>query len=160
MLEMFDIPSDIRSMLNGCHVEDGELVMDTTKLVGIYDTKEMVHNQTRFIVEREAEIKAYEEQIERLKKRIDEEKVRVSALRSLVANTLREQGIKAKFADVHAYTRLSKSVIVENVEVLPPELVTTKTTISPNKLLLRERIEAGDSFEGVTLSENLSLTIK
>lgn len=160
MLEMFEIPSDIRDMLGASYVENGELKMDTSKLKFMYDSKEIIHNQTRFIVEREAEIKAYEEQVERLTARIKEEQARMKAMRQFVASSIETSGIKAKFSDVHAVTRHSKSVLVETTEFLPPELITEKVTIQPNKVLIHERIKAGDSFKGVTLLENLSLMIR
>ena len=55
--------------------------------------------------------------------------------------------------------RKSKSVVVDE-DVLPIEYFVVKETKSPDKKLLKERIESGEVIEGAKIEEKLNIQVK
>ena len=113
-------------------------------------------------------IKTMESEIEQ----IDEELKRLSALKKSrlnsidrLKNTLSNAMdlfdiYELKTATLKINFRKSESVIIENEYLIDNKFLIAKTTITPNKIAIKDAIKAGEFVAGAFISENKNLQIK
>lgn len=56
--------------------------------------------------------------------------------------------------------RKSESVEIEDVSKIPEDYLVTKTTVSPDKVKIKNAIKEGEAIEGVSIKESSNLQIK
>ena len=65
-----------------------------------------------------------------------------------------------KTATLKINFRKSESVIIENEYLIDNKFLIAKTTITPNKIAIKDAIKAGEFVAGAFISENKNLQIK
>lgn len=83
---------------------------------------------------------------------------KADSLKRYLADNL--QGAAFSTAKCEISFRKSESVVVEDVNRIPAELLRVKTTYEPDKTAIKAAIKAGQEINGCTLVENLNLQLK
>lgn len=83
---------------------------------------------------------------------------KVESLKKYLADAL--QGQKFSTAKCAVSFRKSETVEVEDVKLVPAELLRVKTTIEPDKTAIKAAIKAGQEISGCKLIEALNTQIK
>lgn len=112
------------------------------------------------IHEKKAEIFARKERIESMKEMNEKLEKEVQALEKAVIHALDLCGGKRKTMYNSISTRKSKYVSVFDSEKIPMEFMKAKTTLEPDKNLIKEALKAGRAVEGAELKERTGVTIK
>lgn len=100
-----------------------------------------------------ADAEALKEEARRLIDRAKASENRVVSLKEYVARSLEAAGKKSMKAGLHQVTvrAPSKSVEITDVNAIPPDFVEYETTIKPDKLAIKHKIEAGIDIPGAQL---------
>ena len=160
-MKIYEIKTEVRNALENLHIDEetGEIVgaelLDST----VCDARDKVANCARFIREEEAEIEAMKKAIDNIKARMESRKKSVEWLKGAVLSALSVVGGKVEEADIRVSTRKSKSVEIENFDLLPEMFKFEKKTLVADKALIKKALEAGE-VKGARLVENLNLAIK
>lgn len=83
---------------------------------------------------------------------------KVESLKKYLADAL--QGQKFSTAKCAVSFRKSETVEVEDVKLVPAELLRVKTTIEPDKTAIKAAIKAGQEISGCKLVESINTQIK
>lgn len=83
---------------------------------------------------------------------------KVESLKKYLADAL--QGQKFSTAKCAVSFRKSETVEVEDVKLVPAELLRVKTTIEPDKTAIKAAIKAGQEISGCKLVESLNTQIR
>jgi len=104
---------------------------------------------------------ALEEEINNLKAKIINCELYTEKCSAAVQAVLNgEKSYKNQERGIHAYQRFTESVDVLNMELLPEDCKSTKTTITPSKKIIKEKINSGTSVPGATIKKSVSLVVK
>lgn len=103
-------------------------------------------------------IKTREEELKSLRQTKEK---RVEKLKNLLLNAmLVTNNEKFETSEFKFSTRKSKEVIISDLEKLPNAFKKEKTTIEPDKTLIKTAIQSGSKIEGAHLQENVNLQVK
>lgn len=108
-----------------------------------------------------AQEKMIEDEIERLKSRLDPIKKIIERREQQIDESLRTNGIDS--LEVWTYKlsyRKSESVEITDETLLPTEFVKTKVTTAPDKIAIKKAINDWQDVSGATIKTNLNLQIK
>lgn len=83
---------------------------------------------------------------------------KAESLKKYLATVL--QGEKFSTAKCAVSFRKSETVEVEDVKLVPAELLRVKTTVEPDKTAIKAAIKAGQEISGCKLVENINTQIK
>lgn len=107
----------------------------------------------------EAESAAYKQEANRLEGKANRLENRASRLKDYIGFCL-GAGNKAKTELFDFTWRKSEQVMIENPDILPQCYQRTKTTIEPDKILIKQDLKSDLAVPGAKLLTNLSLQIK
>ena len=168
MKSLFDIDSRISALLSIpedeiVDMETGEVLRDIWSELDALEIerKEKIANIALFIKETKKEAEALREYARQISERAKAKENRVERLINWAATSMLAYGehtIEDKRVRVTATT--SKSVKVDDVDVLPDEYKRVKTTVEADKTKLTKALKNGETFEGVWVIEKPSLRIK
>ena len=160
-MKIYEIKTEVRNALENLHIDEetGEIVGTELLDSAVCDARDKVANCARFIREEEAEIEAMKKAIDNIKARMESRKKSVEWLKGAVLSALSVVGGKVEEADIRVSTRKSKSVEIENFDLLPEMFKFEKKTLVADKALIKKALEAGE-VKGARLVENLNLAIK
>ena len=130
---------------------------ELAKVEGQLDEK--LDSMARIYRTLQAEANAYEQEANRLSGKANILENRASRLKGYIAYCLGE-GNKAKTELFDFSWRKSEQVVINEPSIIPKQYQRTKTTIEPDKILIKQDIKAGADILGATLVTNLSLQIK
>ena len=160
-MKIYEIKTEVRNALENLHIDEetGEIVGTELLDSAVCDARDKVANCARFIREEEAEIEAMKKAIDNIKARMESRKKSVEWLKGAVLSALSVVGGKVEEADIRVSTRKSKSVEIDNFDLLPEMFKFEKKTLVADKALIKKALEAGE-VKGARLVENLNLAIK
>lgn len=168
MKSLFDIDSRISALLSipedeVVDMETGEVLRDIWSELDALEIerKEKIANIALFIKETKKEAEALREYARQISERAKAKENRVERLINWTATSMMAYGehtIEDKRVRVTATT--SKSVKVDDVDVLPDEYKRVKTTVEADKTKLTKALKNGETFTGVWVIEKPSLRIK
>lgn len=142
-------------MLKCIDLETGEI--DEERLNALEMEKDQkLENVACWFKDLVAEGKAIKEEEQALKKRREASEKKADSLKRYLQYWL--AGEKFKTGKVSISYRKSKSVAIAEGAVVPEDYRRIKW--EPDKTALKEALEAGEEFEGITLEENESMIIK
>ena len=141
---------------------DAEMIADT--LEGIQGEFEDKAEQLLAIIKNSQSLEAaLKAEAKALTDRAKAEANRVNGIKAYMASSMETMEIKKLNAGVHTIStrKGSQSVNVVDLEAIPVDYVEYKTTIAPDKNLIKEKPKAGEKIDGVELvTGKSSLIIK
>lgn len=141
----FDIDEETGEILNAADLEGLELERDVK-----------IENICLWIKNLKADAEAYKNEKLSFADKQRRAEAKAESLKKYMAYVL--DGQKFKTDRVQVSWRKSETVEVEDVLKLPPEL--QRLSVEPDKKSIKERMKAGEDFEGVRLVEKNNITIK
>lgn len=160
-MKLYEIQDAIREALEHIEIDEetGEiLAADELHAVEAL-AADKVEATALYVKEEDAEIKALKEEIDRMTKRLKSKTKRNDYIKSMLLDALHATG-KVKTPRVTVSIRLSKAVEITQEQAVPEAYTTKKTTITPNKILIKEALSEGTVVPGCQLVERESVSIR
>lgn len=162
-MKLYEIPEEYRKVIEGVQVdEDTGEILGTDALVEFAgDLNETIKNTGLYLFELDSEAQQIDAQIKRLKARKDGMKRRADTLKNLMLDAMTSSGLK-KVSDplVTVYLRKSTATIVDEMDILPKDLLRVKVETSPDLIAIGKKLKAGEVVPGAHLEERQNVNIK
>lgn len=162
-MKLYEIPEEYRKVLEGVQVDEetGEILGTDALVEFAGDLNETIKNTGLYLFELDSEAQQIDAQIKRLKARKDGIKRRADTLKNLMLDAMTSSGLK-KVSDplVTVYLRKSTATIVDNMELIPKDLLRVKVETSPDLVAISKTIKSGIEVPGAHLEERQNVNIK
>lgn len=162
-MKLYEIPEEYRKVLEGVQVDEetGEILGTDALVEFAGDLNETIKNTGLYLFELDSEAQQIDAQIKRLKARKDGMKRRAETLKNLMLDAMTSTGLK-KVSDplVTVYLRKSTATIVDNMELIPKDLLRVKVETSPDLVAISKTIKSGIEVPGAHLGERQDVNIK
>lgn len=162
-MKLYEIPAEYRKVLEGVQVDEetGEILGTDALVEFAGDLNETIKNTGLYLFELDSEAQQIDAQIKRLKARKDGMKRRAETLKNLMLDAMTSSGLK-KVSDplVTVYLRKSTATIVDNMELIPKDLLRVKVETSPDLVAISKTIKSGIEVPGAHLEERQNVNIK
>lgn len=162
-MKLYEIPEEYRKVLEGVQVDEetGEILGADALVEFAGDLNETIKNTGLYLFELDSEAQQIDAQIKRLKARKDGMKRRADTLKNLMLDAMTSSGLK-KVSDplVTVYLRRSTATIVDNMELIPKDLLRVKVETSPDLVAISKTIKSGIEVPGAHLEERQNVNIK
>lgn len=162
-MKLYEIPEEYRKALEGVQVDEetGEILGTDALVEFAGDLNETIKNTGLYLFELDSEAQQIDAQIKRLKARKDDMKRRADTLKNLMLDAMTSTGLK-KVSDplVTVYLRKSTATIVDNMELIPKDLLRVKVEKSPDLVAISKTIKSGIEVPGAHLEERQNVNIK
>lgn len=160
-MKLYEIPTKIRAVLDGidCDPETGEILnADALHAVEV-EAAEKIEATALYLRELDAEAKAAKDEADRMLDRVKSMQKRSDYLKAMLLDALHATG-KVKTARVSVSIRTTKAVEIEEGASLPEAYTTVKTTVSPNKIAIKQALLDGVEVSGCHLEARESVSIR
>jgi len=160
-MNLFNIQQQYLSLAE--QISEGEFTSELEQALQINETdlKEKAVNYAYVIKQLSHEVNAVDLEIKRLqdiKKRHDKT---IERMEAAISNAMQLYGIdKIDSSFIKLSFRKSESVEVINEAQLSEDFITTKTTITPNKVAIKDALKKGADVLGAVLKTTFNLQIK
>jgi hypothetical protein len=162
-MKLYEIPEEYRKVLEGVQVDEetGEILGTDALVEFAGDLNETIKNTGLYLFELDSEAQQIDAQIKRLKARKDGMKRRADTLKNLMLDAMTSSGLK-KVSDplVTVYLRKSTATIVDEMDILPKDLLRVKVETSPDLIAIGKKLKAGEVVPGAHLEERQNVNIK
>jgi len=162
-MKLYEIPAEYRKVLEGVQVDEetGEILGTDALVEFAGDLNETIKNTGLYLFELDSEAQQIDAQIKRLKARKDGMTRRADTLKNLMLDAMTSSGLK-KVSDplVTVYLRKSTATIVDNMELIPKDLLRVKVETSPDLVAISKTIKSGIEVPGAHLEERQNVNIK
>lgn len=162
-MKLYEIPFSLRKVLEGVQVDEetGEILGTDALVEFAGDMNETIKNTALYLFELDSEAQQIDAQIKRLKARKDGMKRRAETLKNLMLDAMTSTGL-TKVSDplVTVYLRKSTATIVDNMELIPKDLLRVKVEKSPDLVAISKTIKSGIEVPGAHLEERQNVNIK
>lgn len=162
-MKLYEIPEEYRKVLEGVQVDEetGEILGADALVEFAGDLNETIKNTGLYLFELDSEAQQIDAQIKRLKARKDGMKRRADTLKNLMLDAMTSSGLK-KVSDplVTVYLRKSTATIVDEMDILPKDLLRVKVETSPDLIAIGKKLKAGEVVPGAHLEERQNVNIK
>lgn len=162
-MKLYEIPEEYRKVLEGVQVDEetGEILGTDALVEFAGDLNETIKNTGLYLFELDSEAQQIDAQIKRLKARKDGMKRRAETLKNLMLDAMTSTGLK-KVQDplVTVYLRKSTATIVDNMELIPKDMLRVKVETSPDLVAISKTIKSGIEVPGAHLEERQNVNIK
>lgn len=162
-MKLYEIPEEYRKVLEGVQVDEetGEILGTDALVEFAGDLNETIKNTGLYLFELDSEAQQIDAQIKRLKARKDGMTRRADTLKNLMLDAMTSSGIK-KVSDplVTVYLRKSTATIVDEMDILPKDLLRVKVETSPDLIAIGKKLKAGEVVPGAHLEERQNVNIK
>lgn len=162
-MKLYEIPDEYRKVLEGVQVDEetGEILGTDALVEFAGDLNETIKNTGLYLFELDSEAHQIDAQIKRLKARKDGMKRRADTLKNLMLDAMTSTGL-TKVSDplVTVYLRKSTATIVDEMDILPKDLLRVKVETSPDLIAIGKKLKAGEVVPGAHLEERQNVNIK
>lgn len=162
-MKLYEIPEEYRKVLEGVQVDEetGEILGTDALVEFAGDLNETIKNTGLYLFELDSEAQQIDAQIKRLKARKDGMKRRADTLKNLMLDAMTSTGLK-RVSDplVTVYLRKSTATIVDNMELIPKDLLRVKVETSPDLVAISKTIKSGIEVPGAHLEDRQNVNIK
>ena len=162
-MKLYEIPEEFRKVLEGVQVDEetGEILGTDALVEFAGDLNETIKNTGLYLFELDSEAQQIDAQIKRLKSRKDGMKRRADTLKNLMLDAMTSTGLQ-KVSDplVTVYLRKSTATIVDEMDILPKDLLRVKVETSPDLIAIGKKLKAGEVVPGAHLEERQNVNIK
>ncbi len=160
-MKLYEIPTKIRAALDGidCDPETGEILSADALHAVEAQAAEKIEATALYLREMDAEAKAAKEEADRILSRVKSMQKRSDYLKAVLIDAIHATG-KVKTARVTVSIRKTQAVAIDEGASLPEAYTTVKTTVSPNKIAIKQALSDGLEVPGCRLEERESVSIR
>ena len=160
-MNLFNIQQQYLSLAH--QLSEGEVTpeLEQELIINQEQLQEKAVNYGYVIKQLGHEVNAVNEEIKRLQDIKKRNEKAIERMETAISNAMQLYGIeKVDSSFLKLSFRKSESVEIVNEAQLLPEFTTTKTTVTPNKVAIKDALKRGEVVEGAVLVENKNLQIK
>lgn len=160
-MKLYEIAPALRFALDDIVVDEetGE-ILNTDNLHAVEaEASEKIEATALYLRELDAEAKAAKDEADRMIARVKSMQKRSDYLKSMLLEALHATG-KVKTARVTVSIRTTQAVAVDEGANLPEAYTTVKTTVSPNKVAIKQALLDGVEVPGCHIEERESVSIR
>lgn len=160
-MKLYQISDAIRQALDHIELneETGEILSADELHAVEAEAAEKIEATALYLRELDAEAKAAKEEADRMLARVKSMQKRSDYLKSMLLDALHATG-KVKTARVTVSIRTTKAVEIAEGADLPEAYTTVKTTVSPNKVAIKQALLDGVEVPGCSLEARESVSIR
>lgn len=160
-MKLYEIPTKIRAALDGidCDPETGEILQADALHAVEAEASDKIEATALYLRELDAEAKAAKDEADRMLARVKSMQKRSDYLKAMLLDALHATG-KVKTGRVTVSIRTTKAVEIAEGADLPEAYTTVKTTVSPNKVAIKQALLDGVEVPGCELIERESVSIR
>jgi uncharacterized protein YktB (UPF0637 family) len=161
MKSLFNITAEALQLASA--LEEGEITaeLETSLVINQEELQQKAINYAYVIKTVEYDISAIDEELKRLQAVKKAKNNVIDRMKESVVNAMGIYGMeKISSPTMNLSLRRSESVEVDLTEALPDDFKITKTTVTPDKVAIKQAIKQGENITGATLKVNYSLQIK
>ena len=160
-MKLYEISDAIRAALDHIDVdpETGEILNADNLHAVEAEASDKVEATALYLRELDAEAKAAKEEADRMLARVKSMQKRSDYLKAMLLDALHATG-KVKTARVTVSIRTTRAVEVSEGANLPEAYTTVKTTVSPNKVAIKQALLDGVEVPGCHLEARESVSIR
>jgi hypothetical protein len=161
MKSLFNITAEALQLASA--LEEGEITqeLETSLVINQEELQQKAINYAYVIKTVEYDISAIDEELKRLQAVKKAKNNVIDRMKESVVNAMGIYGMeKISSPTINLSLRRSESVEVDLTEALPDDFKTVKTTVTPDKVAIKQAIKQGENITGATLKVNYSLQIK
>lgn len=160
-MKLYEISDAIRAALDHIDVdpETGEILNADNLHAVEAEASDKVEATALYLRELDAEAKAAKDEADRMIARVKSMQKRSDYLKSMLLDALHATG-KVKTARVTVSIRTTQAVEVSEGANLPEAYTTVKTTVSPNKVAIKQALLDGVEVPGCSLEARESVSIR
>jgi uncharacterized protein YktB (UPF0637 family) len=161
MKSLFNITAEALQLASA--LEEGEITaeLETSLVINQEELQQKAINYAYVIKTVEYDISAIDEELKRLQAVKKAKNNVIDRMKESVVNAMGIYSMeKISSPTMNLSLRRSESVEVDLTEALPDDFKITKTTVTPDKVAIKQAIKQGENITGATLKVNYSLQIK
>lgn len=160
-MKLYEIAPALRFALDDIEVdpETGEILNADALHAVEAQAAEKVEATALYLRELDAEAKAAKEEADRMLARVKSMQKRSDYLKAMLLDALHATG-KVKTGRVTVSIRTTQAVAVDEGANLPEAYTTVKTTVSPNKVAIKQALLDGVEVPGCSLEARESVSIR
>lgn len=160
-MKLYEISDAIRAALDHIDVdpETGEILNADNLHAVEAEASDKVEATALYLRELDAEAKAAKDEADRMIARVKSMQKRSDYIKSMLLDALHATG-KVKTARVTVSIRTTKAVEIAEGANLPEAYTTVKTTVSPNKVAIKQALIDGIEVPGCHIEERESVQIR
>lgn len=160
-MKLYEISDAIRAALDHIDVdpETGEILNADNLHAVEAEASDKIEATALYLRELDAEAKAAKDEADRMIARVKSMQKRSDYLKAMLIEALHATG-KVKTARVTVSIRTTQAVAVDEGANLPEAYTTAKTTVSPNKVAIKQALLDGVEVPGCHLEARESVSIR
>lgn len=160
-MKLYQISDAIRQALDHIELDEetGEILSADALHAVEAEASEKIEATALYLRELDAEAKAAKEEANRMLDRVKSMQKRSDYLKSMLLDALHATG-KVKTVRVTVSIRTTKAVEIAEGADLPEAYTTVKTTVSPNKVAIKQALLDGVEVPGCHLEARESVSIR
>ena len=160
-MKLYQISDAIRQALDHIELDEetGEILSADALHAVEAEAAEKIEATALYLRELDAEAKAAKEEADRMIARVKSMQKRSDYIKSMLLDALHATG-KVKTVRVTVSIRTTQAVEVSEGANLPEAYTTVKTTVSPNKVAIKQALLDGGCVPGCELIERESVSIR
>ncbi len=160
-MKLYEIAPALRFALDDIVVDEetGEILSSDALHAVEAEAAEKIEATALYLRELDAEAKATKEEADRMLARVKSMQKRSDYLKAMLLDALHATG-KVKTARVSVSIRTTQAVAIDEGANLPEAYTTVKTTVSPNKVAIKQALLDGVEVPGCSLEARESVSIR
>lgn len=160
-MKLYEIAPALRFALDDIVVDEetGEILQADALHAVEAEAADKIEATALYLRELDAEAKAAKEEADRMLARVKSMQKRSDYIKSMLLEALHATG-KVKTARVTVSIRTTQAVAVDEGANLPEAYTTVKTTVSPNKVAIKQALLDGVEVPGCHLEARESVSIR
>ena len=160
-MKLYQISDAIRQALDHIELDEetGEILSADALHAVEAAASEKIEATALYLRELDAEAKAAKDEADRMIARVKSMQKRSDYIKSMLLDALHVTG-KVKTARVSVSIRTTQAVSVDEGANLPEAYTTVKTTVSPNKIAIKQALLDGVEVPGCSLEARESVSIR
>lgn len=160
-MKLYEIAPALRFALDDIVVDEetGEILSADALHTVEAEASEKIEATALYLRELDAEAKAAKDEADRMIARVKSMQKRSDYLKAMLIEALHVTG-KVKTARVTVSIRTTQAVAVDEGANLPEAYTTAKTTVSPNKVAIKQALLDGVEVPGCSLEARESVSIR
>lgn len=160
-MKLYEIAPALRFALDDIVVDEetGEILSSDALHAVEAQAAEKIEATALYLRELDAEAKAAKEEADRMLDRVKSMQKRSDYLKAMLLDALHATG-KVKTARVSVSIRTTQAVQINQEQAIPEAFTTVKTTVSPNKVAIKQALLDGVEVPGCHLEARESVSIR
>lgn len=160
-MKLYEISDAIRQALDHIELDEetGEILSADALHAVEAEASEKIEATALYLRELDAEAKAAKEEADRMLARVKSMQKRSDYLKAMLLDALHATG-KVKTGRVTVSIRTTQAVQINQEQAIPEAYTTVKTTVSPNKVAIKQALLDGVEVPGCHLEARESVSIR